>query len=170
MILRKNQLPAEGAHRPESAEGWLKLGNHLEANEELEKVTPSYRVHPDVLEMRWRVYEAAKHWEMCLELAKALTDLAPKRMSGWLKLAATLHAMGQSEDACQIMVDVMDAFSDNPLFLYNLACYACQADRLQDAVTWLDEVFKLDKKGDLKRLALEDPMLESLWKRIGQVK
>jgi hypothetical protein len=39
----------------QAAEGWLGLGNHLEANEELEMITPTLRAHPDVLEMRWHV-------------------------------------------------------------------------------------------------------------------
>jgi hypothetical protein len=34
-----------------AAEGWLELGNHLEANEELENITPKLRAHPDVLEI-----------------------------------------------------------------------------------------------------------------------
>jgi tetratricopeptide (TPR) repeat protein len=163
-------LPNEDMHRLQAAEGWLELGNHLEAHEELKRISPGYRLHPDVLEMRWRVSEAAKNWEKCLELAETLTDALPRRMSGWLKLAATLHAMGQSEDACQALVDVVDDFAESPIFLYNVACYSCQAGLLQDAVTWLDEVFKLDENGELKKLALHDPMLEPLRKRIGDLK
>ena len=34
--------------------GWVDLGNHLEANEELEKITASLRAHPDVLVVRWK--------------------------------------------------------------------------------------------------------------------
>ena len=44
----------------EAAEGWLGLGNFLEANEELECITPQMRAHPDVLCMRWSVYAQAK--------------------------------------------------------------------------------------------------------------
>jgi hypothetical protein len=33
-----------------AAIGWLELGNHIEANEDLEKITPDFREHPDVLE------------------------------------------------------------------------------------------------------------------------
>lgn len=163
-------LPQTDALHLQAAEGWLELGNHLEANEELEKIPARNRVHPDFLDMRWRIYAAAKHWEMCLEIAEALTDIAPNRMSGWLHLASTLHSMDQSEDACQCLVDSVDLFSDNALFLYNIACYSCQAGLLQDAVIWLEEVFKFDEKGELKKLALQDPMLEPLWKRIGEVK
>jgi hypothetical protein len=36
-------------HHLRAAQGWLELGNHLEANEELEKIAPALRAHPSVL-------------------------------------------------------------------------------------------------------------------------
>ncbi len=36
----------------DAAEGWIGLGNHIEANEELEQITPQNRAHPAVLEVR----------------------------------------------------------------------------------------------------------------------
>jgi hypothetical protein len=48
----------------EAAEGWLGLGNFLEANEELEKIEPKLRAHPAVLEVRYKIYAGAKKWEM----------------------------------------------------------------------------------------------------------
>jgi hypothetical protein len=47
----------------QAARGWLELGNHLEANEELEKITASLRAHPAVLEVRWRIYAKAEKWK-----------------------------------------------------------------------------------------------------------
>ena len=48
-----------------AATGWLELGNHLEANEELEKITPQLGAHPDLLEVRWQIYAAAKEMGGC---------------------------------------------------------------------------------------------------------
>ena len=39
-----------------AAQGWLELGNHEEAFEELEKIDAPLRGHPDVLEVRWGIY------------------------------------------------------------------------------------------------------------------
>jgi hypothetical protein len=41
-------------HHLRTAVGWLELGNHLEADAELDNITPVLRAHPDVLEIRWR--------------------------------------------------------------------------------------------------------------------
>jgi hypothetical protein len=59
----------------QAARGWLELGNHLEANEELEKITASLRAHPEVLEVRWRIYAKAEKWEGAFEIALTLPQL-----------------------------------------------------------------------------------------------
>ena len=50
----------------EAAQGWVELGNHLEANAELENIAAEHRAHPVVLETRWRVYAKAKKWDGAL--------------------------------------------------------------------------------------------------------
>ena len=66
----------------QAAIGWLELGNHLEANEELEKITASLRTHPDVLVVRWRIYAKAEKWEGAFEVARKLG------VSEWLDLSS----------------------------------------------------------------------------------
>ena len=61
-----------------AAQGWLELGNHAEADEELEKITPQLRAHPDVLKVRWEIYAAAKKWEAALDIAATLIQLDPE--------------------------------------------------------------------------------------------
>jgi hypothetical protein len=43
--------PPDSLHL-QAAQGWLELGSHIEANEELEKIAPQLRAHPDVLKVR----------------------------------------------------------------------------------------------------------------------
>jgi hypothetical protein len=58
-------FPVEKFARPRrlAAEGWLELGSPTEANEELEKIAPRLRAHPDVLDIRWQIYAAAERWD-----------------------------------------------------------------------------------------------------------
>jgi uncharacterized protein HemY len=74
----------------QAAIGWLELGRHIEANEELEKITARLRAHPDVLKVRWRVYAMAKRWDACLEIARALTEMEPDKPGGWIEYAQSL--------------------------------------------------------------------------------
>lgn len=164
------RLKREDAFHLEAAEGWLELGNHLEANEELDRITAKYRVHPDVLEMRWRVYQRAERWEMCLEIAETLADQGPRRANTWLLLASTLHCMQQDEDACETLIKVMDEFPENPEFAFKLACYFSCLGELEEALKWLEAAMKINTSKEFKRLALDEPMLVPLWKRIGELR
>ena len=65
-------LELHDQHHLEAAEGWAELGNHLEATEELERITAEYRAHPAVLEVRWQIYAKAKKCEGALDIASAL--------------------------------------------------------------------------------------------------
>lgn len=60
----------------QAAQGWLELGNHTEANEELEQITADLRVHPDVLAVRWQIYACAKKWDACLDNREVGTEHA----------------------------------------------------------------------------------------------
>jgi hypothetical protein len=66
----------------QAAQGWLELGNHIEANEELENIRAELRGHPDVLKVRWEVYAAARKWEAALDIPAALARLAPDEPIG----------------------------------------------------------------------------------------
>jgi hypothetical protein len=57
------KLSPPDSHHLKAAEGWLGLGNYLEANDELENIGPQMRAHPDVLEIRWEIYAKEKSGE-----------------------------------------------------------------------------------------------------------
>jgi hypothetical protein len=48
-----------------AAEGWLGLGDHLAANEELEQISPELRGDPRVLDIRLQIYWKAENWVLC---------------------------------------------------------------------------------------------------------
>lgn len=56
-----NELEPPDSFHLRAAIGWIELGNCLEANEELENISPSMRVHPDVLNLRWHICAKAKN-------------------------------------------------------------------------------------------------------------
>src|SRR5207302_2720054 len=94
----------------EAARGWLMLGNFIEANVELDKITPLFRVHPDVLAQRWAIFAKAGKWEAAFEIARTLVELAPEDASSWLKRAESLRKMreGGAKAALESLVPVAD--------------------------------------------------------------
>ena len=63
-----NELTPPDSHYLLAAQGWLELGDHLEADKELDEITPELRVHPDVLEIRWQIYAKEKQLLACLDI------------------------------------------------------------------------------------------------------
>jgi len=79
----KNTLEPPDIFHVDAAKGWLELGDHIAANDELENVSARLRAHPDVLDVRWQIYARAKKWEACVEIAAAIIKVAPGRSDGW---------------------------------------------------------------------------------------
>ena len=121
-------LEFEDQRHLEAAEGWFELGNHLEANEELEQVTPKNRAHPAVLEIRWQIYANAKKWDAALDLASALIQLVPELPLGWVHRSYCLHEMMKTEEARDNLLRV-EKLPEDPIMRYSLACYECQLGR-----------------------------------------
>jgi tetratricopeptide (TPR) repeat protein len=158
-------------HFARAAHGWLGLGNHIEANEELENITPELRVHPDVLEIRWQIYAKESKWEACRDIARALTQIAPSRPSGWIHFAySTRRALnGDLKAAREILFPAAEKFPQVYLICYNLACYDCQLGNLEEALRWIEKAIDLAGKKDIRLMALNDPDLEPLWNEISEI-
>jgi predicted Zn-dependent protease len=106
----------------EAAQGWFELGNYLEANEELEQVTPENRAHPAVLEVRWQIYAKAKKWDGALDIASTLAQLVPEQPLGWVHRSYCLPEMKRTQEARDNLLRVVGKFPDDPIMRYNLAC------------------------------------------------
>ena len=152
-----------------SAEGWLELGNWLEANEELERITPEMRAHPHVLLMRWEIYAKAKKWEMAVEVGRALSEMLPDNSWGFIHYAYSLHELKRTNEAWGVLIPVADKFPDVFRISYNLACYCCQLGDLNDSMQWLKKAISIAGKKDIRLMALDDPDLKPLWEQIGSI-
>jgi len=150
------------------ATGWLELGDYLSAFDALERVEPQHRVHPAVLSLRWRIYAKAERWGNAFTVAEGLTRINPKDVEAfiWRSYAARRMECGSVEQAFELLSDVADDFADEPLVIFNLACYLCQLGRLEEARKRLEQALvAAEKLGQTKRyqqMILDEPDLEPL--------
>jgi len=158
---------APDAHRLRAAQGWLGLGSWREANEELEGIASELRAHPAVLQVRWQVYAAAKHWPLAIEVAQALTGMLPDDPGVWGNLGNSLYWAGRTQEARDPLAPVVPRFPGDAGLRYNMACYECQLGCLAEAKGILAQAFALDR--GLRLAALDDPDLDPLWRGIGSV-
>ncbi len=161
-------LEPPDTHHLAAAEGWLELGVPGEAQAELERISTTHRSHPDVLELRWKLLAHAGQWRACVDEAAALVKSAPKRPDGWIHRSYALHELKQTAEAYALLLTVVENFPKNWLMRYNLACYACQLGKTQEALDWLEAAMKLSDRKSVKLMALADLDLKSLWESIAE--
>jgi|ERR1043166_2399099 tetratricopeptide (TPR) repeat protein len=162
-------LAPPDTHHLSAAIGWLELGNSAEAGEELARISPAALEHPDVLEVRWQICANSKSWEAAAEVAELCVAKAPERASGWLHRAYAKRRVpgGGLDPAWEALRPAFEKFPDEPIIPFNLACYAAQAGRLDEALDWLQRAIAASRNlNEIKRMALADPDLQPLWERI----
>lgn len=155
-------LPIPDAHHFRAAEGWLELGNPLEAFAELDCITPQFRAHPEVLKLRCQIYQHAKKWELCLEVASALVQHLPEDPIGWITRSFALHELKRTHEAYDLLLPAVAKFPHLWTVPYNLACYCAQSRDFPAAESWFKQAMALDEH-TVKRLGIDDPDLTPLW-------
>jgi predicted Zn-dependent protease len=165
------QIEPPDTHHLLAAQGWLELGNLIEAEGELDEITPQLRDQPAVLSVRYEVYAKAKKWDVAAEIAGRLVKLKPDQLSGWIGQAyATRRKSGGGiADAKRILTEAETKFPGEYLVRYNLACYECQLGNLKEAMKWLEQAIAAGGKKEIQTMALDDPDLEPLWREIAKI-
>ncbi len=164
-------LEPPDTHYLNAAIGWLGLGRRDDARAELERISPALQDHPEVLETWWLLHAEERRWETALEVARKLLRVAPELASGWLHQAYALRRApgGGLEQASEALKPAAEKFPREPIIPFNLACYACQLQQLDEARRWLRRALRLGGRDEIKRMALQDADLEPLWEEIRQL-
>lgn len=156
-------------HYLQAAVGWIELGNPLEAFDELEKISAEAWFHPDVLIVRWVIYAKARKWDVALQVARKVVQLAPNRPTGWISLAYSLNELNRTSEAWRELSAVAERFPGNGAIQFNLACYACKLGKLEEARRWLARSIEAAGREKIQARVRNRPDLESLWAQLGQV-
>ena len=164
-------LESPDTHHLSAAIGWIELGNLQEAEGDLNRISAGQQCHPDVLEVRWIVCSQLGKWDAALEVARNLLRMAPNRSSGWLHQAYALRRAtnGNVAAAREVLLPACNKFPKEPTIPYNLACYACQLNQLDEARAWLRRALLIGDRDHIREMALADGDLEPLWGEIRQM-
>jgi len=155
-------------HRLNAALGWLGLDSPADARAELDAIAPAQQSHPAVLEARWLLCAHEKNWREGLAVAERELKFAPDDSSGWLHRAYALRRAdgGGLTPAWDALLPAAEKFPTEPVIAYNLACYACQLNHMDDARTWLQRAVNIGGKDAIRKMALADDDLKPLWVEI----
>ena len=163
-----NELDTATAHQLSAALGWMELGNPGEAILELDRIPEKSRKAPPVLEVRWMLCSYEAKWDEALLTARELLAAAPESSESWLHHAYSVRRAtgGGNQAAWEALLPALEKFPAEPTIPYNLACYACQMEQLENARTLLQRAFGSGRKKAMREMALSDHDLEPLWGEI----
>jgi len=154
------------SHYLNAAQGWLGLGDHVEASAELDLIGPALQNRPEVLEARWQVHAKKRKWEECLEVGNALVASAPKQAQSWIHRSFALHELKRTREAFDALQPALEIFPKEWLIQYNLACYCCRLREHDRALRFLEHACKLGDARQIREMALQDADLQELWERV----
>ena len=128
-----DELPPEDMSRLRAAEGWLELGLPRDAAQELDGLSPRSCDSSLALKIQWRIRAAAGEWETCVRIGERLVELDADEAFGWIHRSYALHELKRTREASDLLTPALDKFPEEDLVPYNLACYACQLGRIEEA-------------------------------------
>jgi tetratricopeptide (TPR) repeat protein len=146
--------------------GYLALGMHQDAWDELESLPPELKADVGVIELRIEILQLLGKWESARVLAESLAKQFPDYSNWWLLWAYALRREQCEEAAQSVLREARAIHPDVGMIAYNLACYACVLGNLEETRTLLQIAFPLDPS--LRKTALDDPDLEPLWIDLGK--
>jgi tetratricopeptide (TPR) repeat protein len=154
----------------DAAQGWLMLGDTQAALDELARLRPASRAQAGVAEFTWAVHAQRQDWTLAHSVAEDIVRAFPDRSFGWIHRAYALRRMpgGSLPLAWNALRPAADLFPKDHLIPYNLACYAAQLGRLDEAWDWLQRALSIGEKTAILGMALADADLEPLWPRLRQ--
>ena len=90
------EIPLPYRHRVRAAEGWLMLGDAVEALAELDRLPDGFRQRQEVLSLHWSACTALKRWDEAWSVANAQWTLHPEVVESWIhrSYAARRHSGG----------------------------------------------------------------------------
>ncbi|MCP5558881.1 MAG: hypothetical protein H7A55_14130 [Verrucomicrobiaceae bacterium] len=147
-----------------AAQGYLELGLHEEARDELNALPEGSFDRADVLEITLLCMMGEHRWEEALSLGHRLCEIAPNEPGGFIHAAYCLHELGRTTDAMDLLKSGPKTLRTKAVYYYNLGCYEACLGHKDEAVKLLLQSFEMD--GSLRQIARKDPDLDPVRARL----
>ena len=143
------------------AVGYLELGMLQDSWDALENIPAEERHLPPVLQVRLEIYRRMGKYEGMATMAEHLTKVFPEDSQNWISLAYAQRRYLDLKTAEKTLLEAQKRFPEEATIPFNLACYACQMGRLDEAREKLAKAIAMEPA--FKSAALEDEDLKPIW-------
>ncbi|MBL9129664.1 MAG: hypothetical protein JNG86_00585 [Verrucomicrobiaceae bacterium] len=141
-----------------AAQGYVELGLHAEAREELSALPVDAHSRVDVIEITLLCLMGEKRWEEAFALAANLCEKEPAEPGGFIHAAFCLHEMDRTAEALDFLGRGPATLRTKPVYYYNMGCYHAKLGQLHKALRYLSQSFEMDDT--LRGYARKDPDLD----------
>jgi predicted Zn-dependent protease len=148
-----------------AAQGYVELGLHAEAREEMRQLPKAAFDRSDVVELTLLCLMGEQRWGEALVVAQKLCELEPQQPGGFIHAAFCLHELGRTREALDLLARGPASLRTKPVYYYNLGCYLARLGEEEKALHLLRQSFEMD--GSLRRHARHDPDLDPLRDKLG---
>lgn len=145
----------------QAAEGYLDLGMHQDAWDELENLPMDQQHLPDVLALQAVIFLKTENWHSARTVYEHLTSVMPGNAEYWLKLAAAVRHDESVQAAYTILLTAIERHDGNAELAFRTACYGALSGDMHSAKLFLKRSIQLDP--GYKEKALDDPELSAMW-------
>tara|TARA_R110002096_G_scaffold410408_3_gene610134 strand:+ start:60 stop:671 length:612 start_codon:yes stop_codon:yes gene_type:complete len=141
-------------------EGYLELEMPEKALEELAKIDEQYRSRFSVQYLHGMAYRDRQQYDQALPyFLRALAE-KPERVEVFLALAWCYKRIDRLDEAISAMEQAYRVAPQEPIVLYNMACYWSLAGDKTNALSWLGRALRMDQ--DLRKLIDDEPDFDTL--------
>ncbi|HEY8994801.1 MAG TPA: hypothetical protein VIM71_09080 [Lacunisphaera sp.] len=161
---REDQL--KFAKHFERAQGWLLLENYAAADRALRLIPPAFRGRPEVAQFRAQLHLSAGRWTRAVPLLRRLQKQAPGEPEYAVSLAFAVRRAQSIQAAERILLAARERFPAEAVIWFNLACYAAQQGRFDDARDRLREA--VSRESIYRDLAKTDTDLTPFWTAVAE--
>ena len=113
---------------------------------ELRQLSPDDRSQPAASLLEGEALRALGCWEESLPALARATARRRTRLEAWLGIGWCLKRLGRLADAIDALDRGLAAFPDQPVLLYNLACYHSLAGNVPAAIDHLTRAIAIDDR------------------------
>ncbi len=144
----------------ETAQGYLLLNMPEQALRELSSIRDWGPLTVDWLRMRGEVLRSEKRHDEALEAFQQADLLTPNEVHTLLGIAWCYKRVDRLEDAIKTMLRAYRACPQEPIVLYNIACYFSLAGDKRQALSWLGRALRMSP--DLRELIADETDFDRL--------
>lgn len=145
----------------EAARGYREPGMHVDAWDELEKLEPEDRAHPDVITERIEILFGLERWGDALALIDGLLNAGDPNPELLLMAVRAARRSGDFVKTKTFLLRSIGPFNEAAMHHYWLAACEAQLGDLEAAKRHLTECFNRDR--DMRATALQEPLLAPVW-------